>query len=127
MKTTLNQAIMFLKVFPNTEKQSFYVVSPRRVVMYGVVQMQKVFYSDHYFVETMYNFDEELVTDSNGLSKHITKIEVKTNLRFVKEIALIMKKVREHYQTKVLEHFNAYARPRMDQWIQEELMDRKAH
>ena len=33
VKTTLNKAIMFIKVFPYTEHQTFYVVSPRKVIM----------------------------------------------------------------------------------------------
>lgn len=50
VKTTLNKAIFLMKVFPYTETQTFYVVSPRKIIIATKLQMEKVFYSDHYYV-----------------------------------------------------------------------------
>mmetsp|Transcript_3860 Transcript_3860/g.2859 ORF Transcript_3860/g.2859 Transcript_3860/m.2859 type:complete len:192 (+) Transcript_3860:682-1257(+) len=114
LKTTLKQAIMFLKVFPSLENQTFYIVSPRKVVVYGVVQMVKVFYSDHYFVETLYHFDEQLLRSQDGRYIHITTMEARSNLKFVKQVNLIRQKVREYYEVKVKENFNLYVLPRLE-------------
>ena len=50
-----------IKVFPYTETQRFFVVSPRKIIMVSKLQMEKVFYSDHYYVEIFWDIDEELV------------------------------------------------------------------
>lgn len=47
-----------MKVFPYTETQTIHVISPRKIIVYNKLQMEKVFYSDHYYVETLYHFDE---------------------------------------------------------------------
>ena len=58
VKTVLNKPISLIKVFPYTETQKFYIISPRKIVVHSVLQMEKVFYSDHYYVDIFYNFDE---------------------------------------------------------------------
>ena len=49
---------MLIKVFPYTEHQTFSVISPRKILMRSKLQMEKVFYSDQYYVEIMWDFDE---------------------------------------------------------------------
>ena len=77
---------MFLKVFPSVEQQTFYVISPRRIYVTGVVQMQKVFYSDHYFVQVLYSFNEVRSEPDMTPTVHF---DIKTNLKFVKNVAMI--------------------------------------
>jgi len=60
VKTTLKKAIFLMKVFPYTETIKFYVVSPRKILVHSRLQMEKVFYSDHYYVDIFWNFDENL-------------------------------------------------------------------
>ena len=52
--------------------------------------MEKVFYSDHYYVDILYDFDEQL----NGqTAAPTTTLTIKTDLVFVKKVAMIQKKI----------------------------------
>ncbi len=58
VKTTLKKAILMMKLFPYTETQRFFVVSPRKILILSTLQMEKVFYSDHYHIDLFWHFDE---------------------------------------------------------------------
>jgi hypothetical protein len=58
IKTTLKKAILMMKLFPYTETQRFFVVSPRKILILSTLQMEKVFYSDHYHIDLFWHFDE---------------------------------------------------------------------
>ncbi len=85
VKTQLHKAIALIKVFPYIETQTFYVVSPRRIIMHSKLQMQKVFYSDQYYVDILYSFEEQL--DENGQQN--TTVEISCELTFIKKVALV--------------------------------------
>ena len=119
VKTTLHKPIAMMKVFPYTETQNVYVISPRKIIMYNKLQMEKVFYSDHYFVETLYHFDEQLV---NGEPQ--TKITVNCSLIFTKNVPLIQKKIKDYYDNNLVNSFNRYLKPQMERWIDIELIQK---
>jgi hypothetical protein len=47
--------------------------------------MQKVFYSDQYYVDILYSFEEQL--DENGQQN--TTVEISCELTFIKKVALV--------------------------------------
>ncbi len=48
--------------------------------------MEKIFYSDHYYVDIFYDFDEQLDVETG---QPVTKVTIKTDLVFVKKVAMI--------------------------------------
>ena len=78
-----------MKVFPYTENQKFYVVSPRKIMVMSTLQMEKVFYSDHYHVDLFWNFDEQMGPDG----ELETSLTLQCDLVFVKNVAMIKKKI----------------------------------
>ncbi|CDW72253.1 UNKNOWN [Stylonychia lemnae] len=119
VKTTLHKAIALIKVFPYVETQKFYVISPRKILMYSKLQMQKVFYSDHYYVDIFWDLDENLVD-----GKPETKVSISCDLVFTKNIPLIKKKIEEYYEKNLISSFNEYLKPQIESWIQTELLDK---
>ena len=119
VKTTLNKSIMFIKVFPYTEAQTFYVVSPRQILMRSKLQMEKVFYSDQYYIDIFWLLDEVLGGD-NELQ---TTLTISCDLVFVKNVALIKSKIEAYYNDNLISSFNKYLKPQLEAWIQKELLD----
>lgn len=114
MKTVLNKAIALMKVFPHVEHQTFYVISPRKVLVHSKMQMQKVFYSDHYYIDVMWTIEENVYNDENGNQKQSTLIEFKTALKFVKTVNMVQKKIQEYYDTTLMSSFDYYLKPRLE-------------
>ncbi len=108
-----------MKVFPYTEAQTFYIMSPRKIVVHSKLQMEKVFYSDHYYVDILYDFEEKLDMNT-GMPN--TTLTIKTDLVFVKKVAMIQKKIQDYYDENLVESFNNYLRPQLEQWIDDEIM-----
>ena len=75
-----------LKHFPYTETQNFHIVSPRKVLVHSKLQMEKVFYSDQYYVDILYDFDEQLDELTRAPN---TTVTIKTDLVFVKKVPMI--------------------------------------
>jgi hypothetical protein len=119
VKTTLKKAIFMMKVFPYTETQNFNIVSPRKILVLSKLQMEKVFYSDHYYVDIFYDFDEQL-DPITGLPN--TTVTIRTDLVFVKKVALIQKKIQDYYDENMLDSFNKYLKPQLELWIEEEVV-----
>lgn len=72
--------------------------------------MQKVFYCDHYYVEILYIFTEELDNEF----RPVTTLLLQTNLKFVKNVQLIQKKIKEYYDGSMIASFNTYLKPRLE-------------
>ncbi len=68
--------------------------------------MEKVFYSDHYYVETMYHFDEQLIE-----GQPVTSIKVNCSLIFSKNVPLVQKKIKDYYDSNLVNSFNRYLKP----------------
>lgn len=51
--------------------------------------MEKVFYSDHYYVDILWDFEELLVHDENGNKRFDTTLTLKSCLKFVKDVKLV--------------------------------------
>jgi len=113
VKTTLNKSIMFIKVFPYTESQTFYVVSPRKILMSSHLQMEKVFYSDQYYVSIFWHLDEQL--SDGGVPE--TTLSISCELVFVKNVALIKGKIEAYYNDNLITSFNKYLKPQLEAWI----------
>lgn len=59
----------------------------------GRINTEKNFYGEHFYIDVFYNFEEDLV-----YGEPVTKLSIKTELVFVKNSALIVKKVKEYYE-----------------------------
>lgn len=118
VKTNLKKAIMFMKVFPYTETQTFHVVSPRMILVKAKIQLEKIFYSDHYYVELFYLFEENLAPDGEVE----TTVTLSCDLVFVKHVQLIKTKISDYYKDNMLSSFNKYLRPQLEKWIQDEII-----
>lgn len=57
--------------------------------MISKLQMEKVFYSDHYYVDIFWNFNEKL----NDQGDFETTVSISCDLVFVKHVNLIKKKI----------------------------------
>lgn len=108
-----------MKVFPYTETQNFHIVSPRKILVLSKLQMEKVFYSDHYYVDIFYDFDEQLDPIAGEPN---TTVTIRTDLVFVKKVALIQKKIQDYYDENMLDSFNKYLKPQLELWIEEEVV-----
>lgn len=113
VKTTLKNAIYLMKVFPYTEYQTFHVVSPRKILVLSKIQMEKIFYSDHYYVDLLWHFDEQLGQDGQVE----TTISLQCDLVFVKNVNMIKKKIQDYYDQNMLTSFNQYLKPQIELWI----------
>lgn len=120
VKTTLNKAIMFIKVFPYTESQTYFVVSPRKILMRSRLQMEKVFYSDHYYVEIFWDFDEQLDEATGEIS---TTLSLSCELVFVKSVALVKGKIQSYYNENLITSFEQHLRPQLERWIESEVIE----
>lgn len=87
--------------------------------MHTKMQMKKVFYSEHYYVDLLWDFDEVL---KDG--KPHTTLTISSSLVFVKNIPLVQKKIEDYYKTNLMWSFNEYLKPRLEVWIQNELLDK---
>ena len=87
--------------------------------MHSKLQMQKVFYSDQYYVDILWHFDEQLVQGELE-----TTISIACDLVFVKKNAIIQKKVKEFYDGNLVSSFNTYLKPQLEQWIDEEVINK---
>jgi hypothetical protein len=81
------------------------------------MQMEKVFYSDHYYIDLLWDIEEKLVKDESGNQCLRTTLELKTCLKFVKSVNLIQNKVKDYYNSTLIENFNYYLKPRLEAWI----------
>ena len=108
-----------MKVFPYTETQNFHIISPRKILVLSKIQMEKVFYSDHYYVDIFYDFDEQLDPIS-GVPN--TTVTIRADLVFVKKVAMIQKKIQDYYDENMLDSFNKYLKPQLELWIEEEVV-----
>ena len=119
VKTHLHKPVLLIyKVVGYVETQTFYVVSPRKIIMHSRLKTDKAFYGDHYYVDILYHFDEKLID-----GQPCTTLELKCSLVFTKTTPLIQKKVKEYYDTNLLESFNTYLKPNLIKWIQSERLD----
>ena len=87
--------------------------------MHAKMQMKKVFYSEHYYVDLLWNFDEIL---KDGHPE--TTISIQSSLVFVKNVPLVKNKIEDYYNTNLIWSFNEYLKPRLEFWIQGELIDK---
>lgn len=62
-------------------------------MLHSKLQMEKVFYSDHYYVDILWDFEENLDKDENGKQIVVTSLKLKSNLQFTKNVALVQKKI----------------------------------
>ena len=60
--------------------------------------MEKVFYSDHYYVDIFWHFDEQL-TPSGEVE---TTLNINCDLVFTKSVALIKNKIKSYYDENML-------------------------
>eukprot|EP00347_Sterkiella_histriomuscorum_P013246 403365451 len=118
VKTTLHKPIALIKVFPYTEVQKFYVVSPRKIIMHSKLQMQKVFYSDHYYVDLFWDLDEQFIDNQVQ-----TTVRISCSLIFNKKIPLVQKKIQDYYDQNMVNSFNKYLKPQLEQWIENQIVD----
>lgn len=80
--------------------------------------MEKVFYSDHYYIDLLWHFDEQL--GDNGTLD--TTITLSCDLVFVKKVALIQKKIKDYYDENMLSAFNNSLKPQLEKWINEQII-----
>ena len=69
--------------------------------MHSKLQMEKVFYSEHYFVEILWIFDEQLVN-----KEQVTTLKLQCELKFIKNIPLVKGKIKDYYDTNLMDSFN---------------------
>lgn len=78
---------------------------------------EKGLYGEHFYIDVFYNFEEDLV-----FGEPVTKISVRSELVFVKNSALIVKKIKEYYDQNVVSGFNKSFKPAIQRWIQDEII-----
>ena len=74
--------------------------------------MEKVFYSDHYHVNILWDLDEQLV---NG--EPLTTVKIQCELIFQKNIPIVKKKIKDYYDSNLMSSFDKYLRPQLENWI----------
>lgn len=83
--------------------------------------MEKIFYSDHYYVDLLWHFDEQLGQDGQVE----TTISLQCDLVFVKNVNMIKKKIQDYYDQNMLTSFNQYLKPQIELWIQEQIIAKR--
>lgn len=73
---------------------------------------EKSLYGEHFYIDVFYNFEEQLV-----FGEPVTVVSVKSELVFVKNNALIVKKIKEYYDQNVVSGFNKSFKPAIQRWI----------
>ncbi len=110
-----------MKLFPYTETQHFHVISPRKILVLSTLQMEKVFYSDHYHIDLFWHFDEQLSED--GSNELETTLTLQCELVFVKNIPMIRKKIQDYFNEHMGSTFDNYLRPQLEEWIIKEVQN----
>jgi hypothetical protein len=83
------------------------VISPRKILVLSTLQMEKVFYSDHYHIDLFWHFEEQLGDDG----ELETSLTLQCELVFVKNIPMIKKKIQDYFDEHMGSTFNNYLRP----------------